>query len=218
MAFHLDRDADKMLLLLIVTDLLFVLFHVLHVYHDALGFFYDLNFSLAQEQGFAEVFQYIKEFWCTLLLLYLAWRVSNLLYFSWGLLFGYFLVDDSLAVHETLGQQLSQSLTSASVLGLDAQTFSELFVAGVFGVLLLVAIIGSYLLNDNQEARDFSQYLFTFLVMLIGFGVLMKLIQRLSDSRGWQFVLGMIEEGGEMLVMSVMLWFILRFEPTDDDV
>jgi hypothetical protein len=98
--FDVELEADKLLILLITTDLLFVAFHIFHVFHTSIGLFYDVNFSLQQEQGFAEVFQYLKEYWATLLLVILAVRTKNLLYVSWALLFGYFLVDDSFGVHE----------------------------------------------------------------------------------------------------------------------
>jgi hypothetical protein len=211
MWFDVEREADKFLMLLIITDIFFMLFHVLHVFHTSTGFFYDPNFSLQQDRGYAEVFQYIKEFWSVMLLLILAVRASNLLYFCWSLLFGYFLVDDSMGVHETLGNQLSNTLESLQLFGLNAQELSELFVSGFFGLLFLIAIGASYYRN-NDEAKRFSQYLFAMLVFLVVFGVIIGLFQGLFTERPvWQFLFNMLEEGGEMLVMSVMVWFVLRF-------
>ena len=210
--FDLERESDKLLIMLITVDLLFILFHILHVFHTSTGFFYNPSFSLHQDRGYAEVFQYIKEYWCTILLFILAFRTKNLLFFSWSLLFGYFLVDDSFEVHETLGEQLGNSLGSLQLFGLHAHDLGELFVSGFFGLLFFIAIGVTYRTNDD-DTKEFTKYLFVMLLMLLVFGVITSIFRRLSTDGTWQFLLGVLEEGGEMLVMSVMIWFIFGFEP-----
>ena len=210
--FDIELEADKLLILLITTDLLFMAFHIFHVFHTSIGLFYDVNFSLQQEQGFAEVFQYLKEYWATLLLVILGVRTKNLLYVSWALLFGYFLVDDAFGVHEALGKQLGQTLGNLQLFGLHASDLGELFVSGFFGALFFIAIVVTYRMND-EEAKLFSQYLFTLLIILLLFGVATSMIKRLSPDATWQFILGTVEESGEMLVMSVIIWFLIGFNP-----
>lgn len=210
--FDLELESDKLLILLITTDVLFLIFHILHVFHGSVGLFYDINFSLQQEQGFAEVFQYLKEYWCVVLLLILAFRTKSLLYFSWALLFGYFLVDDSFGVHEVMGEELGQNLGDLQVFGLQATDFGELFVSGFFGVLFLTAIGVTYRVNDD-EAKRFSHYLFIMLLIFLLFGVVTSFVKRLSPDATWQFILGTVEESGEMLVMSVIIWFVIGFTP-----
>lgn len=210
--FDLELESDKLLILLITTDLLFLIFHILHVFHGSIGLFYDINFSLQQDQGFAEVFQYLKEYWCALLLFVLAFRTKSLLYFSWGLLFVYFLVDDAFSIHEVLGKELGESLGDLRLFGLQAGDFGELFVSGFFGALFFVAIVVTYRANDD-EAKRFSHYLFTMLLIFLLFGVVASFVKRLSPDPAWQFILGTVEESGEMLVMSVIMWFVIGFTP-----
>ncbi|GAK58445.1 hypothetical protein U27_05419 [Candidatus Vecturithrix granuli] len=210
--FDIEIEADKLLILLITTDLLFMAFHIFHVFHTSIGLFYDVNFSLQQEQGFAEVFQYLKEYWATLLLAILAVRTKNLLYVSWMLLFGYFLVDDAFGVHEVLGEQLGQTLGNLQLFGLQASDLGELFVSGFFGILFFIAIGVTYRVND-EEAKHFSRYFFTMLIILLLFGVATSIVKRLSPDATWQFILGTVEESGEMLVMSVIIWFLIGFNP-----
>jgi hypothetical protein len=213
MKFDLEREADKLLLLLIITDILFMIVHVLYGFRMSTGLFYNPNFSLVQDRGYAEVFQYIKEFWITVLLLVLAIRASNLLYFCWALLFGYFLVDDSFEIHEALGHRLASTLGSSQIFGFNTQDFGELFAFGFFGILFLIGIGVSYR-SSPDEAKEISRYLFAMLVVLVVFGVVTGLFQgTASDRSTWQFILSMIEEGGEMLVMSVIAWFVFHVNP-----
>lgn len=210
--FDIELEADKLLILLITTDLLFMAFHIFHAFHTSIGLFYDVNFSLQQEQGFAEVFQYLKEYWATLLLGILAVRTKNLLYVSWALLFGYFLVDDAFSVHEVLGEQLGQTLGNLQLFGLKSSDLGELFVSGFFGILFFIAIGVTYRVNE-EEAKHFSRYLFTMLIILLLFGVVTSMVKRLNPDVTWQFILGTVEESGEMLVMSVIIWFLIGFNP-----
>ena len=212
MNFDIERESDKLLIMLIVTDLIFILFHILHVFHTPTGLFYNPNFSPQQDRGYAEVFQYIKEYWCAILLFIMAVRTANLLYFSWSLLFGYFLIDDSFGVHEVLGKQLGSTLSSFQIPGLNLQDIGELFVSAFFGILFLIAISVTYHLND-EESKEFTRYLFAMLILLVIFGVFTGIIEGWTTNPTWRFILSMIEEGGEMLVMSFMVWWILRFNP-----
>ncbi len=212
--FDLERESNKLLFVLIITDILFMILHVLHAFRSSIGFFYNSNFSLDQHRGYAEIFQYIKEFWGTILLLVLAIKASNLLYFCWSLLFGYFLVDDSLGVHETLGYQVASTFGSSQIFGISTQALGELFVSGFFGLLFLIAIGVTYRSNEEDEAKEFSRYLFVLLVVLIIFGLVNGLFQGIAADRSvWQFILSTVEEWGEMLVMSAMAWFVFCFNP-----
>lgn len=53
-----DLEKDKLLFLLIFTDLAFVVLHILYVYTNLLS---SSLYSLSRDRGFAEFFQYTKE-------------------------------------------------------------------------------------------------------------------------------------------------------------
>jgi hypothetical protein len=101
MAFDLRRDPDKLLLLLVISDAAFVVLHALHTYSR---FFVGGWFLIGRERGFAESFQYLKEGWIVLMLLFLTLKHPNLLYPAWCLLFAYVLADDFFGIHERLGE------------------------------------------------------------------------------------------------------------------
>lgn len=50
--------------------------------------------------------------------------------------------------------------------------------------------------------------------ILVIFGIITGLFQGIAPDRSiWQVILRTIEEGGEMLVMSVIVVFVFRFNP-----
>ena len=101
---NLRDKTTTFLLLLLTADTIFIILHIIHTYTDYLG---NSNFSIQKDRGYAEIFQYIKEFCIALLLLYLAIKRRNLLYLSWSALFGYVLLDDFLKIHERAGVRAS---------------------------------------------------------------------------------------------------------------
>ena len=92
----LDFEKDKLLILLIVTDLGLMLFHVLHV---STGFATPL-FAIDRDGGYGEMFQYIKETWIAMLFFLLAVRERRVLYLGFSMLFLFLFFDDWLQVHE----------------------------------------------------------------------------------------------------------------------
>src|SRR3712207_1869945 len=86
----LDREAGRLLLLLISADALFIALHLLHM---SAGVPSDPNFSITKERGFGEIFQYVKEYWIVVIFAWLFLRNFEFLYLAWSLLFGYILLD-----------------------------------------------------------------------------------------------------------------------------
>lgn len=205
-AFDLRRDPDKLLLLLICSDAVFVILHAFHTYS---GFFTDPQFSITKDRGFAETFQYLKEGWIVLILFFLTFQQPNLLYPSWSLLFAYLLVDDLFLVHERLGERVAAHLGLLPMWGLRTQDFGELGVTAFFAATFLVVISLAYYRSDS-DTRSFSRSLLAMLVALVFFGVLVDMVHVMVKHRSWQFVLEITEDGGEMVVMSVIVWAVFH--------
>lgn len=201
------RDRETLLLtLLITTDVIFMVLHVLHRYS---GFFIDPQFSLTKDRGFAETFQYLKEGWIALVLLALTLRTPNLLYPGWALLFGYLLLDDLFALHERLGFRISRHLGFPEMLGLRPEDFGEVTVSASAAVFLFALIgVGHY--RADPAARSISRSLFALLAGLVFFGVVVDLIHVMLAYPVW---LDLVEDGGEMVMMSAIVWFVLRTYP-----
>jgi hypothetical protein len=190
------------LILLMSADFVFVVIGIAHSY-TGLG---TARFSLGQDFGHAEVYQYVKLFWAGGLLSVLYVRSRHVIYLSWALLFLYLLMDDSLKIHEGFGGVIARQLEIPSMFGLRAQDFGELAASLVTGSVLLGLIALSYFFSDRSGKR-FSFRLVLFLGLLAFFGVGIDLIHSASGPL-MRKPLGIVEDGGEMFIVSIMCWFI----------
>ena len=202
-----SRDRDAFLLALFVgTDLVFMALHPLHSWS---GFFTDPRFALTQDRGFAETFQYLKEGWIAAILLSFWFRTPGLLYASWALLFGYLLVDDLFAVHERLGAVIGGRFGLPRLFSLRPQDIGEVLVSGsAAAVFSLVIGVGHH--RADPPARSISRSLLAGVVILALFGVVLDTIHAMVSHPIGQIALDVLEDGGEMLTMSVIVWFVFR--------
>ncbi|MCY7277757.1 MAG: hypothetical protein LH702_29475 [Phormidesmis sp. CAN_BIN44] len=209
MKIAMSSWARKLLFLLLMTDICFVVFHVFFLSGSWKDLYPDpyLNpYSIETDRGFAEFFQYMKEYWCVLLLGLIVVKKRSPLYLSWMFLFLYILVDDFAAIHEQLGSIISNSLGFIPMLRLRGQDFGELFVFASVGLFLLIYVGIAYRLGDSLF-RKASKSLITMLFTLALFGVLVDLLHVMAPAKLTN-VMGLLEDGGEMIVISVMTTFI----------
>jgi len=209
-----DLAKDKLLILLIAADVSFIVLHLFHTYTILLP---DNLFSIGQDRGYGEFFQYTKELWVAILLFLLGLRKRKFLYIIFAFLFLYFLIDDALEVHERFGAFLSDFLNFQPNLGLRAIDFGELAVSIFFGALFFIAIGITHHQSDSS-ARTISKYLIILIVLLALFGVVMDMLEIIVEHAVVNPILVMIEEGGEMLVMSMITWFVFRLDLATEEI
>ena len=212
MKFEYERD--KILVLLLITDAIFVLFHILNVYTDLLS---SSLYSLKRDQGYGEFFQYTKELWIAVLFLILGFKKKKGVYFAFAMLVFFFLFDDYFSLHEQLGIFIAQMLNFQPALGLRGIDFGELLFSAVIGILFLVLFILFSLISDRQT-RLMILYMLIFIVLLAGFGVLLDMTEVIIKNSAVSRVVAIFEEGGEMFVMSWILWFVMRINLYDDEL
>lgn len=211
----------RLLVLFLLTDLIYILLHIIHKFTDLLP---DILYNLEFDGGYAETLQYIKEFWIILLLIDLTIRRRKALYFAWCLLFSYFLLDDAFQLHEWIGGSFIKPLlvdlfNKESMFGLRFKDYGELIVSVGFGSFLMLLIAITHFKSENKD-KVVSTSLFVFLCALAFFGIVIdmvhehmwikKIIRRLSylNLRVTHDVLGLIEDAGEMVIMSGIVWFV----------
>jgi len=196
----------KLLILLLLTDLVFILIHMAHQL-DLFGMLSKELLSLAVDGSYPEVYQYIKEYWVILLLIFIGIKNSQKIYFSWALLFVYFLFDDSLQIHETFGHYLAIQFNFQARFGLRAQDFGELTVSLFVGIILF-SIIGAFYYKSSIGERKVSRSLFFLVLILMLFGVGIDMVDSIIPITFWKAILALIEDGGEMAVMSIILGYV----------
>lgn len=84
MKTNLESWSNRLLYLLIATDLLFIALHIIYKTTELIS---DTSFSLSKDRGYPEVFQYVKAYWIALLFLRLAIKKQTFLYLAWSLLY-----------------------------------------------------------------------------------------------------------------------------------
>lgn len=196
--------SNRLLFLLLITDMVFVVMHIVLLRLGCDPFL----FSLQADLGLSEIFQYAKEFWIVILLVMVAIGQRKWVYGSWACLFLYLLLDDSLQIHENLGVCLAEHFTLEPLLGLRARDFGEIAVSAFFGGILFSLIIAAYFFSDAR-ARLVSRHLFFLVLCMVFFGIFVDMLHvALPDVPG----LAVLEDGGEMVVMSLIVWYMFNLE------
>jgi hypothetical protein len=204
----------KLLGFLIAGDLIFLTLHFLHLYslHFTDVGFTDIGFSLERDRGYGELFQYAKTAVVVGLLLGISIRSKDISYLSWACLFGFLLLDDAFRLHEQLGRRLARQLSYTHWGELRSQDLGELTVAAVAGLLF-----GSFLVltwwRGNDKFRTVSRDLALLVAFLMFFGVVLDLMHSLSSHAMITVALGALEDSGEMVAMSLVVWYAYRLGP-----
>lgn len=207
------QESTKILALLLSTDLFFIFLHLAHKAARIFNTFDTLReevFSVSVDLGLAEAFQYVKEFWIVLLMVWMVIKMRKTLYLGWVLLFTYLLLDDMLSIHEELGTLITKSLgldpEYAIIAQFRIQDIGELSVSVFFGGLFILLILFAYLRGDAQLRQNFRTLL-GFLLMLVAFGVGVDAFDRLLNAKILKELGKLIEDGGEMIAMSFACWY-----------
>lgn len=197
-----SHRAWVIVLLLIGTDLAFLVLHVI----DALAAVWNNPMlNIEKEHGYPESFQYLKYFWSSMLCVILAAKTRTVHYLAWAFLFAYLLADDSLTLHEQLGSTIAAHVNITAPWGLRTQDVGELVSALGTGLVLCLPLLLAYA-KGSALFRLSSLHLAQLIVVLAGFGVLVDLLHMTVQS-GWRlkFVLALLEDGGEMIAASALL-------------
>lgn len=213
MFIGIDRDKNRLLILFLLVDFVLILLHAGHTY---LGVPRGDLFSIEWELGYGEIFQYIKEFWIVSLL---ALRsigagtfnaAAHRLNLAWGLMFLYLLADDSLRVHETMGSLLAKSLGLSVWLGEKSQDIGELSVSLIAAIVLFGGIALAYRQSSKAD-RQISTHLTRLILGLVLCGVVVDLLHSLIP--GTLDIWAILEDGGEMVVMSLIVSYVFQLAP-----
>lgn len=214
---NFPKKSINILLLFLSADLFFVLLHLVHKAARLLDMFTTIRndvFNIYYDLTLAESFQYIKEYWIIVLFAWLIFKKKNTFYTGWALLFIYLLFDDMLGFHGSLATFFLEKfgISSAHVLfgEMRYQDFGELGVSVFFGVIFLSLIAVSYF-RGGKEVRTTFHYLIGGLLLIVFFGVVNDFANRIFDEDTNQIMFEisrLIEDGGEMLGMSVMCWYV----------
>jgi hypothetical protein len=192
----------SLLFLLILVDLLFIGLHVLHTWSPWLK---SMMYSLERDSGMAEQYQYIKQIWLAACLGVAFLQRRGRSFAGWAVFFGFLLLDDALQIHERVGFALGQEIGLPPMFGLRTDDYGEVLVAGIVGFAACVFAWLS-IRRGGENSRRLSADLLCLLGALALFGVFFDVLHTITYFRlpSAAPVFALIEDGGEMLVVSVI--------------
>lgn len=181
-------------------DLVLIIVHCLHRKSIC---FESLFFFIETDHGLAEIFQYAQELAIAILLILSAKRLKLKALYSWAALFLYIVADDSLSIHENLGAYLAE-LGRFAPSFLRPQDVGELIVSGSAGAIFFSAI-GVCYFKGGPRFRSISHDIAILFSGLVFFGVFVDALHGMLYKIG---ELGLIEDSGEMIVISLILVYV----------
>ena len=199
------KSATIFLAILLCADLMFFILHQIHILLPEIN---DPLYSLEVDKGYPEMYQYIKWLWIAILFIYISRIRLSFGYLAWGILFFYFLIDDAMTIHERIGYYFAENFSFVPPMGLRLHDCGELAASVIAAIIFGSIIIWAYI-RGNQVFRKMSQDLILLVLMLIFFSIVIDMsIYAFHVGLKGMEVLGFIEDAGEMLVTSIILWYV----------
>lgn len=150
------------------------------------------------------MFQYLKEFCIALLLARAAMLLRDRWLWLWSLVFAYVMLDDALGFHERAGTLFAAHGVVGAGLGAKAYDLGQiLFFVGAASVCAGVVIALRRFMPAPPLMQPHKALLLLF-AGLVFFGVGVDLLHAIVARLGI-LGLGVVEDGGEMLVMSAIV-------------
>lgn len=191
-----------LLFILVGIDFVFMGLHAM----KSLGFLTDPNMSVTQKWGYPESFQYLKAAFVAGCFFWLGSKYKKPQLYSWAVIFLYVLLDDSLEIHEHLGYHAGTFLENAGISG--GKTVGELLVFAALGFIVFIPLFYYYFRSNHRDLKIMSQDLFMLFAAMLFFGIGVDVLHDMAETGTiLNGVLGLVEDGGEMLVMSVIIWY-----------
>ncbi len=209
-----SRSSKRLLFFLIGLDFVLIAASVMRFKTGLAD--YGNMFSVSEDGGYAEYFQYFK-FGIIIFLLSASMKAyKSALIGGWALVFAMLCADDALSIHESLGRNLATWFSIPSMYNLRPEDYGEIAVYVMMGVIVAAILTLCSRIDRSSTARALSKGL---LVLLVGLGFFGGLVDMLHIAAKEAFQLSInknalfaaFEDGGEMIVVSLILWFVYRF-------
>jgi len=94
----------------------------------------------------------------------------------------------------------------------------ELVFVAFIGLLFLV-VIGLVYRKSNEASKEMSKSLMLFIAGLLFFGIVVDglhtILNKVCSIPGSDYIFGFIEDGGEMIMMSFIVWYVYIINPEE---
>ena len=159
----------------------------------------------------SEMFSYFKEFMLFFFALLFVRETRQPLFVAWASVFIYLLADDALGLHELFGFLFLHLFPSMNVAGIGSRNVGEALFFALAGSVLLTFVWQAHRYS-NAHSRTFTWSLLPWLGLLVFCGVVVDAVHILfMDDPTSDFIFTLLEDGGEMVVLSFMVWKTFEF-------
>ncbi len=206
------KNSGLLLRGLLLLDFLFILGHLYTLLF--LDGAYDALLLDAKGFGYPEGFQYLKYLGIMGIITYLIVRKKRYAYLPLMVLFAFLLVDDILQLHRWGSMFFRHVFKLPSIVGLSASSLGLLIYTAIMALFFLGLCLWHYKSASEGTRKSFLD-IFMLLGIFLFFGVGVDLVQGFFEGRHRiGFVLTLMEEGGEMLALSLLVWYFYRIALT----
>lgn len=168
--------------------------------------------QVSTDRSYPEFYQYTKEFWIVYLLFAIYIKTREVGYLGWASLFFYMLLDDSIEIHERLGEVFAKHFDFNRLSGLRPQDFGELITTALFASVLFT-IIGIFYRYGSNTFKKVSIEILTLVIMIVFFGIFIDMVHiTIQLGKAVDFLLSIIEDGGEMIAMSITVSYFFNLK------
>lgn len=202
---NFSRKRPNLLLkLLLVIDLLFILGHLYALYTDSSEL---RSFMVDADKGYPEIFQYLKFLSIAGISAYLMFFQKRIYYFSWGCVFFLLFLDDAFQLHEKIGKVIAYWFEIQPMMGLKPRDIGELAYMACVGTGVLIVMWFAYA-NASKKFRDTCWDIGILLGLFLFFAGGVDMLHSIMEKRAFVGnLLALFEDGGEMLVISLITWY-----------
>ena len=158
--------------------------------------------------AYLNAYQLVKLFWVIILFTYVVELTRCYGYVSWILVFTYFLFEKTFQIHQNIGSHFANSLSAYLPHNLSLQPrLFELAVLAIAGTFLFAIMAWAYL-RSPYAFKKISNDMLLFIVAWGFFGVFTDLAAAFNPGPLVKFGSDIVEDGGEMVVVSLILWYV----------
>jgi hypothetical protein len=172
------------------------------------GVLSDVRLWLGREGGYAEWWQYAKASGIAALLTRMAVDRRSAVLLVWAALFAYVVGDDAGQWHERAGMYIGDALRLPSIGSMRSNHLGELVYLGLVGSVLLGALAAALMRGGWRDAA-FSRDMVLWVGALAAFGVVLDAVHSLVRQTRLNAAVAIAEDGGEMVVLTLLLLHLL---------
>jgi hypothetical protein len=162
------------------------------------------NFSVMVDHSYPEIAGYLQIATASVIMAIMAKGSHSKMHFFWFVALAYFVCDDALTIHETVGSSFAQYYPNNW--GVRASDFGELTYMALAGAATIILFAYSYGFSEWQHRAQGVQLLVPF-GLLVFIAVVVDFVNELiaKFSNVISFAGSLMEDGGELMCMAAIM-------------